>query len=37
LVSKVKFMWGIYVLFIGAILAVVGTFLSKKISNFKID
>jgi len=37
LVSKVKFIWGIYVLFIGGILAVVGTFLSKKISNFKID
>jgi len=37
LVSKVKFMWGIYVLFLGAILAPAGTLLNKNISNFKID
>ena len=37
LVSKVKFMWGIYVLFLGGIIAVTGTLLNKKVSNFKID
>jgi hypothetical protein len=37
LVSKVKFMWGIYVLFIGAVLAPAGTFFNKNISNFKIN
>ncbi|HEY4198143.1 MAG TPA: hypothetical protein VGM63_21530 [Mucilaginibacter sp.] len=37
LMDKIKFKWGIYVLFIGGILAVAGTFLNKNVSNFKID
>jgi hypothetical protein len=37
LMDKIKFKWGIYVLFIGGILAVVGTFFNKKVSDFKID
>jgi hypothetical protein len=36
LVSKVKFMWGIYVLFLGGILAFAGTLLNKNISKFKV-
>jgi len=37
LLNKIKFKWGIYVLFIGGVLAVAGTFLNKDVSNFKTD
>ena len=35
--SQLKFKWGWYLLFIGSILSVAGTLVSKKASNFKID
>jgi len=37
LINKIKFRWGIYALFIGGALAVAGTFMNKKASNFEID
>jgi|GEM_PF-388783 hypothetical protein len=37
LMDKIKFKWGIYVLFLGGILAVAGTLVSKKASNFKVE
>lgn len=37
LMNQIKFKWGIYVLFLGGILAVAGTLISKKASNFKVD
>ena len=37
LVSKVKFMWGIYVLFLGGILAVAPAVFYKNTSNFKVS
>jgi len=35
--NQIKFKWGWSMLFLGGILAVAGTFVSKKASNFKID
>ena len=35
--NQIKFRWGWSLLFLGSVLAVAGTFISKKASNFKID
>jgi hypothetical protein len=35
--NQLKFKWGWYLLFAGSLLAVAGTLVSKKASNFKVD